>query len=80
MKITSKNHIRAIAATVCAGAVSLVVAQSVSGQNLLADPGFEGQVTAPNPNPTGVPGWANFGGATFSMTYAHSGSWSLYTP
>jgi hypothetical protein len=80
MKITPKIHIRAIAATVCAGALSLTVAQSVSGQNLLTDPGFEGQVTAPNPNPTGVPGWANFGGAAFSTTYAHSGSWSLYTP
>jgi len=53
---------------------------SVQAQNLLTDPGFEGQISAPNPNPTGVPGWASFGGASFSQTYAHSGSWSLYTP
>jgi hypothetical protein len=53
---------------------------SASAQNLLTDPGFEMQISAPNPNPTGIPGWANFGGAQFSQTYAHTGSWSLWTP
>jgi len=53
---------------------------SSASANLLTDPGFENQTLAPNPNPTGTPGWANFGGAQFSQKYFHSGSWSLYTP
>lgn len=67
-----------LGAAICLSVLSLG-GLSVHAQNLLTDPGFEGQVTAPNPNPTGVPGWANFG-ASFSQTYAHTGNWSLYTP
>jgi hypothetical protein len=74
MKTTLK--IKTAAALSCIGLLTL----TIQAQNLLTDPGFEGQVTAPNPNPTGVPGWASFGGAQFSTTYAHSGSESLYTP
>jgi PEP-CTERM motif len=62
------------------GVFTMAIVQSGSAQNLLTDPGFELQTSAPNPNPTGIPGWANFGGAQFSTNYAHSGSWSLYTP
>jgi hypothetical protein len=79
MKIIHKNQLKTAAAMACVGLLTLTV-QSGKAQNLLTDPGFEGQITAPNPNPTGVPGWANFNGAQFSQTYAHSGSWSLYTP
>jgi hypothetical protein len=53
---------------------------SHASANLLTDPGFEGQVAAPNPDPTGVPGWANFGGAQFSSTYARTGTESLWSP
>jgi len=66
-----------------AGGMAACLALSLSttrAQNLIYDPGFELQLTAPNPNPTGVPGWATFNGANFSQTYAHSGSWSMYTP
>jgi len=68
-----------MSAAAITAALGLTAATS-QAQNLLTDPGFEGQVAAPNPNPNGVPGWGNFGGAAFSTTYAHSGSWSLYTP
>lgn len=76
-----KNLIKSLTICTVAGAVALTLTVSTSqAQNLLTDPGFEGQVSAPNPNPNGVPGWANFGGATFSTAVAHSGDWSLYTP
>ena len=75
MKTSTKTII------VCAAvAAAVTLASQAQAQNLLTDPGFEGQVAAPNPNPNGVPGWANFGGAAFSTTYSQSGSWSLYTP
>jgi PEP-CTERM motif-containing protein len=80
MKKTLKTQIKTAAALACMGMFTMAIVQSGNAQNLFTDPGFEGQVTAPNPNPTGIPGWANFGGAQFSTTYAHSGSWSLYTP
>ena len=63
-----------------ASALTCGLMTSSTSANVLADPGFESQTVAPNPNPTGVPGWANFGGAQFSQTYAHTGSWSLWTP
>jgi hypothetical protein len=73
-----KTRPNLIGSALCAGVLSFAL--SSQAQNLLTDPGFEGQVLAPNPNPTGVPGWANFGGAAFSTAYAHSGNWSLFTP
>jgi hypothetical protein len=68
-----------------AGAIASALAgsflSSSASANLLADPGFESQTAAPNPNPNGVAGWANFGGANFLTTaLAHSGSWVLDTP
>lgn len=65
----------------CAGAFGLasLSLSSIASANLLTDPGFE-WISAPNPNPTGIPGWGNFAGAQFSQTVAHTGSWSLYTP
>jgi hypothetical protein len=76
MKKTLKTQTKIAATLVCMGLLTL----TVQAQNLFTDPGFELGTTAPNPNPNGVPGWANFGGAQFSTTYAHSGSSSLYTP
>ena len=74
-----KTRQNILGAAICLSVLSLG-GLSLQAQNLITDPGFEGQITAPNPNPTGVPGWANFNGASFSQTYAHGGSWSLYTP
>jgi hypothetical protein len=75
-----KSYVTTGVVCAVAGAV-LNLASPAQAQNLLTDPGFEGQVAAPNPNPTGIPGWANFGGATFLNTAgAHSGSWDLETP
>ena len=62
------------------GILSLVVVQASRAQNLFTDPSAEGQVSAPNPNPTGVPGWSFFGGATFSNAQAHTGTESVHTP
>ena len=63
-----------------ASALTCGLMSSSASANLLTDPGFEAQTAAPNPNPTGTPGWANFGGAQFSQTYFHTGAWSLWTP
>jgi hypothetical protein len=57
-----------------------LIGSTVRAQNIIYDPSFEQQLTAPNPDPNGVQGWATFGGANFSQTYAHTGSWSMYTP
>jgi MYXO-CTERM domain-containing protein len=79
--VREKNVLRLL---VCGGASALALmlsASSAKAQNLLADPGFENQTAAPNPNPTGTPGWGNFGGANFLTTpLAHSGNWVLDTP
>jgi hypothetical protein len=62
------------------GICIFVSAQTSRAQNLLSDPGFENQTLAPNPNPNGAPGWSNFGGTSFSNTFAHTGTESLLTP
>jgi hypothetical protein len=75
-----KSYLKTIVFCASVGA-AVNMTSSVQAQNLLADPGFEQGLTAPNPNPTGVAGWANFGGATFLTTpLAHSGSSVLDTP
>jgi hypothetical protein len=64
-----------------ASALTCGLITSSASANLLTDPGFENQTAAPNPNPTGTPGWANFGGTSFLNTpLAHSGNWVLDTP
>ena len=45
--------------------------------NMLTDPGAENATSAPNPNPTSLPGWSFFNGASFSTAFAHSGTNSL---
>ena len=47
------------------GICSLVMSQASLAQNLFTDPSAEGQVGAPDPNPTGIPGWSFFGGSAF---------------
>ena len=65
----------------CVGVFTLVMAGTSRAQNLLYDPGFEQELTAPNPNPTGVQGWATFGGANFLTTgLAHGGTNVMYSP
>lgn len=58
---------------VCVAICALV--STTSRANLLVDPGAEQETSAPNPNPTGLPGWSMFGGAAFLTTpLAHSGT------
>jgi hypothetical protein len=65
----------------CAALLAGVCATTASAANMLADPGFESQTSAPNPNPTGTPGWAFFNAAGFSNTIpTHSGTWAANEP
>jgi hypothetical protein len=81
MKTIAKNHIKTLGILVGIGAFTLMAVESGKAQNLLADPGFELGLSAPNPNPNGVAGWANFGGAGFLTTsVALGGTNVLYTP
>jgi hypothetical protein len=59
---------------VCVAICALV--STTSKANLLTDPGAEQEISAPNPNPTGIPGWSFFGGSAFLTTpsLAHSGT------
>ena len=76
-----KTSYKIIGSALGTAAVLALAPQVAQAQNLLTDPGFENQTAAPNPNPTGLPGWANFGGAAFLNTpLAHSGNWVLATP
>ena len=81
MKTNVKIHIKTMAALAVGGVFTLAAGQSSRAQSVLADPGFELRLTAPNPNTNGVAGWANFGGAAFLSTpLAHSGQYVLDTP
>jgi len=56
-------------------AISALAISTTSKANLLVDPGAEQELSAPNPNPTGLAGWSFFGGAAFLTTpLAHSGT------
>jgi len=78
---TTRFQTVALASTFASAMTCGLLTSGAWAQNLLTDPGFENQISAPNPNPTGTPGWANFSGAGFLSTpAAHSGSWVLYTP
>ncbi len=58
---------------VCVAICALV--STTSRANLLVDPGAEQEISAPNPNPTGLPGWSFGGGSAFLTTpLAHSGT------
>src|SRR5262249_17516832 len=60
------------------GIVTLVISRASQGQNLITDGGFENGTMAPNPNPTGVPGWALFEGAGEQLDLnAHGGLFDL---
>ena len=69
-----------VGSAACAAVVFALGNSTTQAQNLITDPSFENQTAAPNPNPTGVPGWSTFNGAAFSQTVAHTGSWSMLTP
>jgi hypothetical protein len=74
------------------GVLSLVISQVSRGQNLVVDPGFEIGTVAANPNPTGQPGWAQFGGLPYEgsptqpppaggqAAVPHSGDWDMEMP
>jgi len=70
-----EKRVKQLLSLACVGVFTLVLTESSRAQNLLADPGFEQELTAPNPNPTGIAGWASFAGANFLTTpFAHSGT------
>jgi len=70
-----EKRVKQLLSLACVGVFTLVMTESSRAQNLLADPGFEQGLTAPNPNPNGVAGWAEFGGANIMTTpLAHSGT------
>jgi len=62
-------------------AICTLVMSTTSRANLLVDPGAEAEISAPNPNPTALPGWSFFGGTSFLTTgLAHSGTNVIFTP
>ena len=76
-----KTTCKVIGSVLGTAAMLTITTQVTQAQSILTDPGFENQTAAPNPDPTGIPGWANFGGANFLQTpLAHSGGWVLDTP
>jgi len=77
-----EKRVKQLLSLACAGAFTLAMAGTASAQgNLLADPEFTLGLTAPNPNPTGIPGWANFGGASIvPIGFGFEGPNALYTP
>jgi len=76
-----EKRVKVMLCLVCAAAFTLAMSTTSRAQNLLADPGFEQELTAPNPNPNGVAGWGNFGGTSFLTTpLAHGGTNVLLTP
>jgi len=76
-----EKRVKVLISLASAVAFTLAMSTTSRGQNLLTDPGAEMEISAPNPNPTGVPGWASFGGAGFLTTgAAHSGTNVIVTP
>src|SRR5271154_415958 len=74
-----EKRVKQLLSLACVGVFTLVLTESSRAQQLpntlLADPGFEQGLTAPNPNTNGVPGWAEFNGAAILTTpVAHSGT------
>lgn len=71
-----EKRTKLIVGLACVAAFTLSMATS-SRANLLTDPGAEQGISAPNPNPTSIPGWSFFNGAGFSSAFALSGTQSL---
>jgi hypothetical protein len=70
-----EKRVKVLTSLACAVAFALAMSTTSRAQNLLTDPGAENEISAPNPNPTGIPGWAFFGGSGFLTTpVAHSGT------
>jgi hypothetical protein len=75
-----EKRVKLIVGLACVAAVTLAMS-TTSRANLLVDPGAEQEISAPNPNPTGLPGWSFFGGAGFLTTpNAHTGTNVVLTP
>ena len=75
-----EKRVKQLLSLACVGVFTLAMA-TTSRAELLTDPGTEQELTAPNPNPTGQAGWANFGGTSFLTTgLAHSGTNVILTP
>jgi len=70
-----EKRVKVILSLACIGIFMLTTATMSRAQNLLVDPGAEGQVVSGSGNGEG--GWTLFNGAAFSTDFAHSGSWSI---
>jgi len=75
-----EKRVKQLLSLACVGVFTLVMAESSRAQNLLADPGFEQELLAPNPNTNGIAGWANFGTSFLTTVVAHSGTNVLDAP
>lgn len=76
-----QSSIKIIGIGITMAAAVAFTAPTAHAQNLLADPNFLNETVAPNPNPNGVAGWANFNGAAFaSPSFAMGSPNALYTP
>jgi hypothetical protein len=77
-----EKRVKILSGIACVAAFTLAMSTTSRAQNvLLADPGAEQELSAPNPNPLGQAGWAFFGGATFLTTpFAHGGTNVVETP
>jgi hypothetical protein len=67
-----EKRVKQLLSLACVGVFTLVMTESSRGQQpanvLLADPGAEQELSAPNPNPTGLAGWSFFNGTQFLTT------------
>src|SRR5277367_5125405 len=75
-----EKRVKQLLSVACVGVFTLVMTESSRAQNLLADPGFEQGLLAPNPNTNGLAGWANFGTSFLTTPFAHSGTNVLDAP
>ena len=75
-----KPSYRVVGVTISMAALAFT-ALTAGAQNLFTDPNFANETSAPNPNPNGALGWANFNGAAFaSPSFALGSANALYTP
>jgi len=63
-----EKRVKILFSLACVGAFTLAMSTTSRAQNLLADPGAEQELTAPNPNPNGLAGWSFFNGTQFLTT------------
>jgi hypothetical protein len=71
------RRVKVIVGLACAAAFTLATTTKSMAANLLTDPNADQGISAPNPNPTSIPGWSFFNGAAFSTAFSLSSTQSL---